>query len=175
MRQAAAANDPATISHSRRHLLDKLSPLMPDRLVVGRDGRNRVPLRAFHTRTGRAQPQAGQWILGAPRWLRHAVRPQPGYGLALVDWAQQEFGIAAALSADPAMVKAYAGGDPYLDFAVLAGAPSPVEVRDRYKACALGVQNGMGPDALARQAGISRAAAAELLLQHRRTFPQFLI
>jgi DNA polymerase I-like protein with 3'-5' exonuclease and polymerase domains len=101
------------------------------------------------------------------------VRPEPGKGLALIDWAQQEFGIAAALSGDPAMLKAYASGDPYSDFAVLAGATNPTEARERYKTCALGVQNGMGRDALARQAGIPRAAASELLLQHRRTFPQF--
>jgi len=172
LRRAAIANDRGTNSRTRRHLLDKLTPVTPDALTVGQDGRNRAPLRPFHTRTGRNQPQAGQWVVAAPRWLRHVVRPQPGHSLALVDWVQQEFGIAAALSADPAMLKAYDSGDPYLDFAVLAGAPEPVEVRDRYKACALGVQNGMGRDALARQAGISKGAAAELLIQHHRTFPQ---
>lgn len=31
----------------------------------------------------------------------------------------------------------------------------------------------MGRDALARQTGISKGAATELLIQHHRTFPQF--
>jgi len=47
------------------------------RLRSAGDGCNRVPLHPVHTRTGRNQPQAGHWILGVPRWLRHVVRPEP--------------------------------------------------------------------------------------------------
>src|SRR5262245_46554619 len=36
------------------------------------------------------------------------------HGIAYVDWSQQEFGIAAALSGDAAMQAAYQSGDPYL-------------------------------------------------------------
>jgi DNA polymerase I len=42
--------------------------------------------------------------------------------VAYIDWSQQEFGIAAALSGDIAMQAAYGSGDPYLDFAKQAGA-----------------------------------------------------
>jgi len=38
-----------------------------------------------------------------------------------VDWSQQEFGIAAALSGDQAMQDAYRSGDSYLAFAKQAG------------------------------------------------------
>jgi DNA polymerase I-like protein with 3'-5' exonuclease and polymerase domains len=101
-------------------------------------------------------------------------------GLAYVDWSQQEFGIAAALSADPAMVAAYQTGDPYLAFAVQAGvAPggatkeSHKKVREQFKQCALGVLYGMGEDALAIRAGCSSAEARELLSLHRRTYPRY--
>ena len=78
------------------------------------------------------------------------IEPSPGHGLAYVDFEQQEFGIAAALSNDPAMLAAYRSGDPYLEFARQAGVvPSdatktshPAE-RELFKLCALGVQYGM--------------------------------
>ena len=41
--------------------------------------------------------------------------------MAYVDWSQQEFGIAAALSGDAAMMDAYRSGDPYLAFGKQAG------------------------------------------------------
>ena len=58
-----------------------------------------------------------------------------------MDWEQQEFGIAAALSGDPLMMEAYRSGDPYLAFAKQAGAvPADATkathkaVREQYKA-----------------------------------------
>ena len=41
--------------------------------------------------------------------------------VAYVDWSQQEFGIAASLSGDAAMMEAYRSGDPYLTFGKQAG------------------------------------------------------
>jgi DNA polymerase I-like protein with 3'-5' exonuclease and polymerase domains len=35
------------------------------------------------------------------------IKPKPGYGIAYIDWNQQEFGIAVALSEDPLMKTAY--------------------------------------------------------------------
>jgi hypothetical protein len=57
------------------------------------------------------------FIFGPSVWLRGLIKPPPGYGIAYIDWAQQEFGIAAALSGDPLMMDAYRSGDPYLAFA----------------------------------------------------------
>lgn len=94
----------------------------PRALALGRDGRNRVQLRPFATRTGRNAPSAKTSVMAQAAWVRHLVCPAPGTGLALIDWCQQEFGIAAALSGDTAMQKAYTSGDPYLALAIIAGA-----------------------------------------------------
>ena len=71
--------------------------------------------------------------------------------MAYVDWSQQEFGIAASLSGDEAMMDAYRSGDPYLAFGKQAGripADGTKQThgaeRDLFKACVLGVQYGMG-------------------------------
>ncbi len=101
-------------------------------------------------------------------------------GLALVDWAQQEFGVAAALSGDPTMQTAYQSGDPYLAFARQAnavpttGTPEthPLE-RKLFKACALGVQYGMGAKTLAQRIRTSEPEAQALLSSHRRAYPTF--
>ena len=90
-------------------------------LAVGRDGFNRCLLSPFSARTSRNQPSSTKFIFGPAKWLRGLIQPQPGWGLAYVDWVQQEFGIAAALSNDQAMLAAYESGDSYLAFAKQAG------------------------------------------------------
>ncbi|MGA1823534.1 MAG: DNA polymerase, partial [bacterium] len=113
-------------------------------------------------------------------WLRGLIRPEPGYGLAYIDWEQQEFGIAAALSGDSAMQEAYMSGDPYLAFAKQAGAVPPDATkeshklkRDLFKACALAVQYGMGEASLATRIGQPQIMARELLKLHRETYKRF--
>lgn len=86
-----------------RELRNALSDLRLNDLAVGADGRNRTILSAFRSRTGRNQPSNSKSIFGTSVWLRGLIKPAPGCGVAYVDWAQQEFGIAAALSGDPAM------------------------------------------------------------------------
>jgi DNA polymerase-1 len=108
------------------------------------------------------------------------IKPPSGYGIAYVDWAQQEFGIAAALSGDPLMMDAYRSGDPYLAFAKQAGA-APADatkathkaVRDQFKACVLAVQYGMGAEALAQRIAQPPIYARELLRLHRETYRIF--
>jgi hypothetical protein len=70
-----------------------------------------------------------------------------------LDYTQQEFGIAAALSGDPNMMAAYRTGDAYLGFAKQAGAvpegatkESHGPIRDQFKQCVLGVQYGLSGD-----------------------------
>ena len=99
-----------------------LSQMRLEELAVGSDGRNRMMLSAFRARTSRNQPSNTKFIFGPSTWLRSLIQPPPGYGLAYVDWSQQEFGIAAALSGDANMMAAYQSGDPYLTFARQAGA-----------------------------------------------------
>ena len=163
-----------------RELRGALSEMRLSDLAVGRDGRNRTILSAFRARTGRNQPSNTKFIFGPSVWLRGLIQPPPGHGIAYIDWAQQEFGIAAALSGDPLMMDAYRSGDPYLAFAKQAGA-APADatkathkaVRDQFKACVLAVQYGMGADALALRIGQPPIRARELLRLHRETYRVF--
>ena len=171
-------------SHPRiaplRELRVSLSQLRLADLAVGQDGRNRCLLSAFRARTGRNQPSTSRFIFGPAVWLRGLIRPEPGYGLAYVDWSQQEFGIAAALSGDPHMMAAYQSGDPYLTFAKQAGAvpesatkDSHPAIREQFKACALAVQYGMGNVSLGHRIGQPASQARELLRQHHDTYRIF--
>ena len=143
-------------------------------LVIGSDGRNRCLLSAFRAKTGRNQPSNSRSIFGPAVWMRGLIKPAQGFGLAYIDWSQQEFGIAAALSGDSAMLTAYESGDPYLAFAKQAGA-APVwatkqthgEIRNQFKACSLAVQYGMGHVSLGQRIGQAPSHARELLRVHR--------
>jgi hypothetical protein len=108
-----------------RELRSSLAELRLNDLAVGRDGRNRTILSAFRSRTGRNQPSNTRFIFGPSVWLRGLIKPPPGHAVAYVDWKQQEFGIASALSGDDAMRAAYLSGDPYLAFAKQAGESIP--------------------------------------------------
>jgi hypothetical protein len=163
-----------------RELRSSLSEMRLSSLHVGDDGRNRCLLSPFRARTGRNQPSNSKFIFGPSVWLRGLIRPQPGWGLAYVDWSQQEFGIAAALSGDPAMMAAYRSGDPYLAFAIQAGAApqnatkqTHEAVREQFKACVLAVQYGMGEASLAARINQPVARARQLLELHHRTYRKF--
>jgi len=163
-----------------RELRSALSQMRLSNLQVGNDGRNRTMLSAFQARTSRNQPSNTKFIFGPSVWLRGLIQPPPGYGIAYIDWQQQEFGIAAALSGDPLMREAYHSGDPYLAFAKQAGA-APLEAtkathkatRDQFKQCVLAVQYGMGAEALAQRIGQPPICARELLRLHRETYRVF--
>ena len=163
-----------------RELRSALSEMRLSDLFVGQDGRNRTMLSAFRARTGRNQPSNTKFIFGPSVWLRGLIQPPRGYGIAYIDWAQQEFGIAAALSGDPLMLEAYSSGDPYLAFAKQAGAApanatksSHKAIRDQFKACVLAVQYGMGAEALAQRINQPPIRARDLLRLHHETYRVF--
>jgi DNA polymerase I len=163
-----------------RELRNALSEMRLADLAVGRDGRNRTMLSAFRARTGRNQPSNTKFIFGPSVWLRGLIQPPPCYGLAYIDWQQQEFGIAAALSGDPLMKAAYKSGDPYLAFAKQAGAIPPHATkathkaeREQYKACVLAVQYGMGEIGLASRIAQPPIRARELVRLHRESYRVF--
>lgn len=163
-----------------KELRQALGQLRLTELAVGSDGRNRCILSIFRSKTGRNQPSTSKFIFGLSAWLRGLIRPASGYGLVYVDWSQQEFGIAAALSGDQRMQDAYHSGDPYLAFAKQAGAVPEFatksthgEQRELFKACVLAVQYGMGEESLAMRIRQSPAHARELLRIHRKTFKKF--
>lgn len=151
-----------------------------DDLAIGPDGRNRTGLIPFRSVTGRNQPSNAKFIFGPSRWLRGLIKPGPGAAVAYIDYGQQEFGIAAALSGDDAMAEAYWSGDPYLAFGKQAGAIPPEgtkeshkDQRSLFKACVLAVQYGMGSKSLADRIGQPEDAAKRLLQLHRETYPAF--
>jgi hypothetical protein len=163
-----------------RELRSALSDLRLNDLAVGRDGRNRCLLSVFQARTGRNQPSNSKFIFGPSVWLRGLIKPPPGRGVVYIDWSQQEFGIAAALSGDANMLAAYQSGDPYLAFAKQAGAvphdatkQSHPAQRELFKACVLAVQYGMGPEALAARIAQPPVVARDLLRAHQEAYRTF--
>jgi len=163
-----------------RELRHALSDLRLNALEVGADGRNRALLSGFGALSSRNTPSNTRFIFGPSVWLRCLIKALPGRAVAYIDWCQQEFGIAAALSGDAAMMDAYASGDPYLTFGKQAGRIPPngtkrthaVE-RELFKTAALAVQYGQEADSLAARLGIPRVAAADLLRLHRATYRRF--
>ena len=112
--------------------------------------------------------------------MRSLIKPEVGRALVYLDYDQQEFGIAAALSGDRTMQDAYDSGDPYLSFAIQAGAaPSSAtkethqSVRDVYKACVLATQYGMGAESLSVRIGKSALEAQTLLRMHRSLYSDY--
>jgi DNA polymerase I len=163
-----------------RELRGSLSELRLNDLAVGRDGRNRTLLSAFRARTARNQPSNAKFVFGPATWLRGLIKPPLGFSLAYVDWAQQEFGIAAALSGDQNMQAAYCSGDPYLELAKQAGAvPQDATKhtheteRDQFKACALGVQYGLEAAGLAQRLGQPVARGRHLIQAHKDAYRRF--
>lgn len=149
-------------------------------LASGTDGRNRTLLSPYRARSSRNQPSNTKFVFGPAKWIRGLIKPSESHALIYLDWCQQEFGIAAALSGDERMKRAYESGDPYLEFAKQAGAvpenatkKSHPLARERFKQCALGVQYGMGAASLAHRIGDCEAAARRLLELHREMYPQF--
>jgi hypothetical protein len=163
-----------------RDLRYTLGQLRLNDLAVGPDGRNRVMLSLFGSKTSRNQPSNSKFIFGPAIWLRSLVKPGPGRAVAYVDWSAQELGVAAYLSGDPAMQEAYRSGDPYLFLARQVGAvpawatkESHAEVREVFKVVSLGVLYGLTAEGAARKLDVPPCLGRELLNYHRDTFPRF--
>jgi hypothetical protein len=150
-------------------------------IACGDDGRNRVMLSAFGTKTGRNKPSGkeseGSFIFAPARFVRFLIKPPKNWSVAYLDYGSQEFGICAALSGDRNMMQCYAEGDPYLAFARMAGAvPATATehshkiVRAQYKAVTLGVGYGMAWRTLARRTGLPELIARRLIADYRAIF-----
>ncbi len=163
-----------------KELRSTLGKMRLSKLQIGEDGRNRCLLSPFASTTGRNQPSTTKFIFGPAAWMRSLIKPPDGYGMAYIDWSQQEFGIAAALSDDPLMKEAYASGDPYLTFAKQAGAvpkhatkTTHKTERNKFKTCVLAVQYGMGEASLAQKINQPPIYAKQLLNLHKSTYKIF--
>jgi DNA polymerase I-like protein with 3'-5' exonuclease and polymerase domains len=159
------------------HVLGKMKLIG---FTVGPDNRNRCSLNMFGSVTGRNQPSSARYLWGPSTWMRGLLKPEEGRAIGYCDWSSQEFGVAAKLSGDEDMQRAYLSGDPYLWLAKEAGAIPPDGtkathggVRDLYKTVALAVQYGQGARSLGLRLGTTEHAASRLILMHQQVFPRY--
>ncbi len=157
-----------------------LSGMQLNDLAVGPDNRNRTEFWGFSAKTGRSLPRNGKFIFGPAVWMRGLIKPEKGKALLYCDFSQEEFAIVGYLSGDPNMIKAYASGDVYLNYAIMVGAlPEGAtkkiypEVREQYKNFLLSLQYGSGSKRIAVALGIIPFMAQHMLQQHRNTFRRY--
>lgn len=131
---------------------------------VGSDGRVRPYFGIYGAQSSRSQPGAAGFIPLKSHWMRNFIEAPTGKALVGIDYASQEFLLAAIITQDQAMVDAYASGDVYLTFAKSAGlAPDSAtkethgKVRDLCKALVLGISYEMTAKGLAPR--LSQAAS----------------
>lgn len=163
-----------------RELMDCIAKMRLHDLPVGSDGFNRCLLSAFGQKTSRNSPSSAKFIFGPSCWMRGFIKPPPEWGIAYIDWEQQEFGIAAALSNDPNMLAAYNSGDAYLGFAKQAKrVPEDGKKKDHKrernlcKACVLGIGYGMEELSLSRRIESHLLVSRELLQDHHHLYHQY--
>jgi len=174
-----------------RQLKKVVLQLQRDRFRAGMDGRARCPLWPFSSITGRNQPSAGKkqkegirsespYIFGLPKALRFLIRPTPGTALAYIDWEQQEFMIAALMSGDVEMIRAYRSGNPYLALARKLGVVPESATKEshrlaheKFKAVVLGVNYGRTKHGLSKVLGLPVADCENLLQGYWRTFSTY--
>ena len=163
-----------------RELLRVIGGACVDALVLRDDGRLVADLRPFGAMTGRGTPSTSAFLWNGPKWLRFLLQPPPGRSVLVIDWSNQEFAIAAALSQDPEMILAYQSGDPYLALAKQAKrvpqdatAESHPGERARFKVVSLAVLMGMSAWGIGRRLETSECRGRELLETHRRIYHRF--
>jgi hypothetical protein len=177
-RQMARSYPAVSELREARHALSQMR--LQD-LAVGPDGRHRCMLSAFRSQTGRNQPSTSRFVFGSSVWLRGLIKPGPGRFDSYLDYSGQEYGIAAGLSGDEAMMADYLKGDPYIEFAKRIGAVPPdatkkthPEERERFKvALGLGAMYGAGAESIATTIGRPPAYARYLLQRHRQEYARF--
>ena len=125
---------------------------------VGTDGRVRPYFGIYGAQSARSQPSATGFIFLKSAWMRVLCQPDSGKAIAGIDYKSQEFLIAALMSRDMNMVKAYESGDVYLYLAKLAGEvpwngkrEDYEEIRNIFKVVTLALQFGMGEEALSKE------------------------
>lgn len=159
-----------------------LSEFKKFELPIGPDGRCRAGNIPFTQRTGRSSPKRGS-IFAMPAWGRFLIKPAPGRALAYVDLKSAEFGIGAALSQDPVMLKLYSEmmsgevEDVYLEIAKMAAAApsdatmqSHADVRKLWKPACLATQYGAEPERIAKTTNCSLSTARGIHYTHHHLF-----
>lgn len=147
---------------------------------LGSDGRVRPYFGIYGSQSSRSQPGAIGFIPLKAHWMRTFLEAPPGKALCGVDYSSQEFLIAAVLSQDDAMMKAYSSGDVYLAFAKQAGLAPPDATRETHeavrnssKALVLGMSYDMGAKGLASRIGCTEKEAEDLISVFFNTYPDY--
>lgn len=153
---------------------------------LGTDGRARPYFGIYGSQSSRSQPSATGYLPLKAHWMRYFIQPPKGRAILGIDYASQEFLIAALLSEDTDMVKAYASGDVYLAFGKQAGFIPPegtkkshAKERDIFKQLVLGVSYDMSDLGLAlRLSQITgqqwtKEKAGELIDTFYETYPEY--
>lgn len=123
---------------------------------IGADNRVRPNFGIYSSQSSRSQPGATGYLWLKAKWMQNFLEAPEGYALASADFASQEFLVAAIISQDDEMIKAYESGDPYLAFGKLAGLIPPegtkkthAQMREVCKTCVLGMSYLMSAKGLA--------------------------
>ncbi len=157
-----------------------LGQLRLNDLQIGDDGRNRCMLSPFSSKTSRNYPSSSKFIFANTVWIRGLIKPQEGMAISYIDFEQQEFAIAAVLSKDKNMIKAYQTGDPFIEFAKVSGAvpenatkkTHPNE-RELYKTAMHAINYGQGYRSFAERVGITEAESKNLMSSHKANYPEY--
>ena len=105
-----------------RELRYSMSKLRLNDLSIGADGRNRILLGPYGSKTGRNQRAVNaKYVFGPAKWIRFLITPPPGRVLIHRDYCQQEVRIAAIVTGDAALLEACESGDVYLGSAKQLG------------------------------------------------------
>lgn len=123
---------------------------------IGSDNRVRPNFGIYSSQSSRSQPGATGYLWLKAKWMQNFLEAPEGYALASADFASQEFLVAAIVSQDDEMIKAYESGDPYLAFGKLSGLipqdgtkKSHAQMREVCKTCVLGMSYLMSAKGLA--------------------------
>jgi DNA polymerase-1 len=162
-----------------RILLDQLKTFD---LPIGEDGRTRVNLRPFGTKTSRNNTaKGGGFIFALNSVFRHLIQAPRGRALIATDWSAQELHIAARLSRDPKLIEIVTSGrDPYIELAIMVGLAasganeqSDPEARGRGKVVQLAMLYGAGPGLIARATGMTLEQGRGFLKRQRQILRPF--
>lgn len=142
---------------------------------IGSDNRVRPFFGIYGSQSSRSQPGATAFIPLKAHWLRNFIEADAGRALAGVDYASQEFLIAAIISQDEKMMAAYRSGDVYLAFAKEAGLvpqdatkQSHKKMRDACKTLVLGISYDISSRGLAPR--MSQALGSEVTEEQAQAY-----
>jgi hypothetical protein len=153
---------------------------------VGQDGRVRPYFGIYGAQSSRSQPSATGFIPLKAAWMRSLISPRRGRSMCGIDYASQEFLLAALLSGDEDMVRAYESGDVYLAFGIAIGyipgngtKKTHKKERDNCKAVVLGLSYDMSEYGLAFDLSekfgrtVSPEEALGWINKHKKAYPKF--